>query len=95
MRRYLAFDIEIATDVPGDFNQWREHRPLGLSCAAAALQGEGEPLLWHGKGAGDHPAPRMSLGEVSAMVDELISRVEEGWTLLTWNGLGFDFEVLA
>ena len=29
------------------------------------------------------------------MVDQLVERVSQGYTLLTWNGLGFDFDVLA
>ena len=33
-RRYLAFDIETAKDVPGDDFNWRPHRPLGIACAA-------------------------------------------------------------
>ena len=33
-RRYLAFDIETAKDVPGEDFNWRPHRPLGISCAA-------------------------------------------------------------
>lgn len=34
-RKYLAFDIETAKDIPeADFN-WRPSRPLGISCAAA------------------------------------------------------------
>ena len=28
-RRYLAFDIETATDVPGPGFNWRPYRPLG------------------------------------------------------------------
>ena len=32
-RRYLAFDIETAKDVPGVEFNWRAHRPLGISCA--------------------------------------------------------------
>lgn len=94
-RRYVAFDIETAKDVPGpDFN-WRPHRPLGISCAAALLSGAPEPLLWHGIGDDGTPAPRMSRDEVRAMVDRLCELVAEGWTLLTWNGLGFDLDVLA
>lgn len=33
-RNYIAFDLEIYKIVPGDFNYWRSHRPLGISCAA-------------------------------------------------------------
>jgi hypothetical protein len=33
-RKFLAFDIETATDVPGDDFNWKPHWPLGISCAA-------------------------------------------------------------
>ena len=28
--KYLAFDIETAKELPGDFSLWRNHRPLGI-----------------------------------------------------------------
>lgn len=43
-RKYLAFDIETATDVPcDDFNR-RPHRPLGICCAAALPSDAKEPV---------------------------------------------------
>ena len=48
-RRYLAFDIETAKDVPGDDFNWRPHRPLGISCAATLRGGDTTCTLWHGK----------------------------------------------
>ena len=45
-------------------------------------------MLWHG---GD----RMSQEEAAALVRYLEDRTREGCTLLTWNGLGFDFDILA
>ena len=37
----------------------------------------------------------MSQQEAAALVEYLADQVAEGYTLLTWNGLGFDFDVLA
>ena len=37
----------------------------------------------------------MSPDEAHQVVDRLGELVGEGYTLLTWNGLGFDFDVLA
>ncbi len=90
-RRYLAFDVETARLPEGD---WRSCRPLGISCAATLLGDGREPTLWHG---GDRacPADRMSQEEAAALVHYLAARVEHGYTLLTWNGVGFDFDVLA
>ena len=37
----------------------------------------------------------MSRAEAQGLVHDLAQLVEEGYTLLTWNGLGFDFNILA
>jgi len=94
-RKYLAFDIETAVDVPGaDFN-WRPRRPLGITCAAALSADAQKPIVWHGKNADGTPAARMSANEARTVVDELVKMVADGYTLLTWNGLAFDFDVLS
>jgi hypothetical protein len=53
------------------------------------------PVVWHGKQADGQPAERMSRAEAKQLVLELIKFVDNGYTLLTWNGLGFDFDILA
>jgi len=94
-RRFVAFDIETAANVPGPDFDWRSHRPLGITCAAALRSDTDDPIIWHAKKADGTPAPRMSQHECGIIVDSLAKMVKEGYTLLTWNGLGFDFEVLA
>jgi len=37
----------------------------------------------------------MCKDDLSALVDFLVAQVENGYTILTHNGLGFDFDVLA
>ncbi len=93
-RNYLAFDIEVATGFPIDAADWRPCRPLGISCAATLAAGAPEPRLWHG-GRPGAPADRMTRQEAAALVAFLAAAAEEGYTILTWNGLGFDFDVLA
>ena len=94
-KRYVAFDIEIAKDVPGtDFN-WQEHRPLGISCAAALRCDVEQPIVWYGNTIDGTPAGKMSIPEVRGIVTQLLDLVSHGYTLLTWNGLGFDLDVLA
>jgi len=94
-REYLAFDIETAKEVPGaDFN-WKPHRPLGICCAAALRCDAQEAMLWHGKKADGAPAGRLSQAEATQVVQDLSRIVAEGYTLLTWNGLGFDLDILA
>ena len=41
---YLAFDLEITKSVEGDFDNWKKHRPLGISCAGLLFEGQ-EPRL--------------------------------------------------
>ena len=37
----------------------------------------------------------MSQQEAGKLVDYLTEQVESGYTIVTWNGVGFDFDVLA
>lgn len=94
-RKYLAFDIETAKDVPGEDFNWRPHRPLGITCAAAFPVDAQTPLVWHSKTASGQPAERMSKAGAQQVVEQLLEFVGNGYTILTWNGLGFDFDVLA
>ena len=93
--KYLAFDIETAKDVPGaDFN-WKPHRPLGISCIACQSTEDGEPRVWFTKNADGTPSPQMSAADVAAFVQHLADGVRTGLTPLSWNGLAFDWDVLA
>jgi hypothetical protein len=94
-RRYLAFDIETAKAVLGQDFDWKPHRPLGISCAAAFPCDAKEPIVWYGKNPDGTPARRMAQVEAGNVVRELADLVGQGYTLLTWNGLGFDLDVLA
>ena len=94
-RKYLAFDIETVKIYPkGD--QWQDHRPLGLACAAATAQDLPSPLTWFTTNPDGSIADAMSPQDTSALLrDLLLYTAQQGYTLLTWNGLGFDFDVLA
>ena len=93
-RKYLAFDIETAK-LPENASDWRSCRPLGISCAATLLGDADQPKLWHGGKERTCPADRMSREDAAALVRYLSKQVAEGYTLLTWNGVGFDLDVLA
>jgi hypothetical protein len=88
-RRYLAFDIETASTAE---ENWRSCRPLGITCAATLCPDE-EPTLWHG-GSRESPADNMTRDEAANLVQYLSQQVESGFTLLTWNGVGFDLDIL-
>jgi hypothetical protein len=93
-RKYLAFDIETSKILP-DGADLRAHRPLGISCAAILAEGDDQPNLWYSVGPDGKPSPTMSLKDISELVDFLCAQVEAGYTIATWNGLGFDFDILA
>ena len=91
---YLAFDLEIAKILPGDFSAWRSQRPLGITCAATLIPGE-EPVLWYGIEEEGGYSACMPQVEAARLVNYLQSAAHQGWKILTWNGLSFDFDVLA
>ncbi len=93
IKKYIALDIEVIKEIP-DFNKWRDHRPLGISCAATLLDGE-EPYIWFSETEEGGIANRMSRKDLKHLLMYLSDLVEEGKQILTWNGLGFDFDILA
>jgi len=93
-RNYMAFDVEIAKGFPESSQDWKAYRPFGISCAAT-YSGEGQPRLWYGSTPDGGIADQMSREEAADLVAYLASEVQSGWTILTWNGLGFDFDILA
>lgn len=87
--KYVAFDLEIAKEVP-DGEDLKDHRPLGITCAATVTE-SGLAQLWHG----DY-APKMSPAQVMRLIKYLVNQYEDnGRFPLTWNGLGFDFDIMA
>jgi hypothetical protein len=93
-RKYLAFDIEITKPLPEGTEDWKSVRPLGISCAAT-LSDDGTKTVFHGINPSGDIADQMNQGEAALLVDHLAAAVDSGHTILTWNGLGFDFDILA
>lgn len=95
-KKYLAFDIEIAQLLPEDETDWKAHRPLGITCAAAASNDGGIWNWYARKPPDDRFTDRMRKEVCSYMVWDLMKLVANGgYTIVTWNGLGFDFDILA
>ncbi len=92
-QKMLAFDIEIAKELPDDPGDFKANRPLGISCAAA-LTSEGDFSVWHGGKRDGKYAEQMTEAEVLEMIDFLWDTVQAGYQIYTWNGLGFDFDIL-
>jgi hypothetical protein len=93
-RKYLAFDVETATLPDWGHNRSRRHR-LGITCAATLASDEPSPRLWYARADDGRPADRMQQADARQLVDYLAGKAAEGYTPLTWNGLEFDFQVLA
>jgi hypothetical protein len=94
-RKYLAFDIETAKEIPGVGFDWKPHRPLGIACAAVLPSNAEKAILWHGTTESSTPSQKMASADAGNLVKCLLEYVENGYTLLTWNGLGFDMNILA
>jgi hypothetical protein len=93
-RKFLAFDLETSKEAP--IAQWKEHRPLGIACAAILASDTDNLMQWYGRAPDGSPNSRMNRDEVQAMVRTMSALVEAGgYTIVTWNGLGFDFDILA
>jgi hypothetical protein len=93
-RKLIAFDIEIAQVLPDGIEDWSQERPLGISCAATLVSGEA-PILWYGGKRSGEFGERMNPSEAQELVQYLREQAALGGTILTWNGLGFDFDILA
>jgi hypothetical protein len=92
--KYCAFDIEIAKELPEGETDWKAHRPLGISCAATMLSGADKPLTWYSS-QDDIPTYAMSQASCERLVLYLSACLRDGYIPLTWNGCGFDFDILA
>jgi hypothetical protein len=93
--RFLAFDLETAKAQPPHRSDWMKQRPLGICCAATYCDGAKAPRLWYGSKRRKSPAQQMSVSECQALVHFLSRKVQSGFTIVTWNGVGFDFDILA
>jgi len=88
----VSFDLEIAEDLPEDGNiDWSI--PLGVTCVGLATNGASS---WVAPELQGHDyAPRFNRSDVHRIVEALEADVANGYHIVTWNGMGFDFHVLA
>jgi hypothetical protein len=85
--KFAAFDIEIAKELPEGCTDWREFAPLGVSCAAIATKEHGIELF--------HMPGAMSQADVLVFLARLDELAHDGYVPLSWNGTGFDYQVIA
>jgi len=94
-RRYVAFDLETWKVTP-EGEDIRNHRPLGISCWAVAwVSAAGGINTVSGCGINMPTPAAMRRADCRELVDRLQRLVMTGHTLLTHNGVGFDFDILA
>ena len=93
-RNYMGFDIETTREFSEGEN-WQDNRPLGIACATV-YSGETGTITWFSTDEHGEIAGQMTREDLELLVLQLNSmQKEQGYTLVTWNGLGFDFDVLA
>jgi hypothetical protein len=95
-----AFDLEIATELPDDDREWWRQGPLGISCAGLMREGsDPEPVVMFDPDASpqlfDQATKGLTREGATLLVEALSEAVRRGFTIVTWNGLGFDFRLLA
>lgn len=90
----IGFDIETHAVTP-EGEDVLSHLPLGITCAAASVEGGEKKLFYPGWTenipAGELEGP-MKPYEINEMVDWML---DKKMLIATWNGLGFDWRVIA
>lgn len=90
MRKFIGFDLEIAAEIPKG-EPIESYRPLGITCASAVAN----DLILHWEAKQDDKfLPCMTEVQCREMVLDLKNLVKNGYEIVTWNGLQFDFDVL-
>lgn len=77
--------------IPDDF---MSHWPLGISVAATAFPPPNKPVAWYSV-SGDTPAGQMDNVDAQALVNYMQKALEQDNQIVTWNGLRFDYHVMA
>ena len=94
IRKFLALDIETAKVLP-DGPTYDPSDRWGFAARRCwqretISRSSGIPSTPTGR-----PVRRCSARDTSQLLDFLGSQVADGFTILSWNGLGFDFDILA
>lgn len=93
-RKYLALDIETAKITPEGEEDLNRYRPLGIACAAT-LSADGTLMHWYSRDGEGNPTRQMTVEDARRLVRYLQETTQRGYVICSWNGLGFDFDILA
>lgn len=88
MKKFAAFDLEIAKVIPQDCKDWWALAPLGITCLCITLSDSRETITYSG-------VPRIDTNGCIEIVCKLESLVNDGYTIIGFNSAGFDFRVLG
>ncbi len=91
-KKVVALDIEVATLFEGA-SDWKQDRPLGITCAALATPRG----IWTYAATDETGAfaERMTVEQCRELLDDIQTLQAGGYDIITWNGLGFDFDILG
>jgi hypothetical protein len=92
--KFVAFDIETAREAPEDKD---DSYDLGVTCVGTCIV-EGTDRIartWHGGKWFGRYEERMPEDKVTEFVGWLLAMTDRGYDIVSWNGLGFDFRVMA
>ena len=88
--KMIGFDLEIAENLPEDGNiDWSV--PLGVTCAGLATNAIQSWVAPDMEGLGYAP----KIADMTGLVERLERYGLQGFRIVTWNGMGFDFRVMA
>jgi hypothetical protein len=89
---YVVFDLE-TENIPGPLNL---DRRVPAITVGATLASDGDLRLWYDRTPEGQPTGSLlSPGGAGELVRYLAEVQQSGQTVVTWNGAGFDFRVLA
>lgn len=89
--KIVAFDLEIIKEIPEGID-WKNIRPLGISCVALLPNEQIFSNLYY---SDDLSSSAIRKKALQSMIKTMMMWQKEGLSILTWNGLQFDFDVLA
>ena len=92
--KFVGFDLEVCTwPESGD---WDKKTPLGISCVGLMGSDWDEPKVYYASSLTGEPEPReMTYDELSACFADMRHQSYEGYDIVSWNGLQFDFLNMA
>jgi hypothetical protein len=90
----IAFDLE-TSKILDEGAVLMENRPLGISCAALRYD-DGRSQVFHGGMGVKEYAPCLTVHDCRRLVSIMLNEQRSGGNrIVSFNGLGFDFDILA